>query len=309
MQDTSRAFCCDYAWVESVVNDYVPLWRQTGFDAVVAIARGGVVPGVMASCALSVPMHALAYDRKQRMVSWFSASKPVQGSRILLVEDIAGRGTTLVDCVAFLRQAGFEPVIFTLAYDAQSRITPDFGVKMPPRARAWFPWEREAITAEFGETGNQPARPEYDYASWAIDLDGILCPDIPKAHYQQDLEDALVRRDGLAPSQVLPGRDLRQLPIITGRPEQDRARTQQWLMRHGFHGSLTMRDAGRYTVEETALYKAHAILAGCYTHFLESDPVQALEIASHATVAKVLWWDGKRTLAVRATEVADINNV
>src|SRR5690606_17019672 len=108
MKDESRAFCCDYAWVESVVNEYVPSWRQMGFEALVAIARGGLVPGVMAASALDLPVYALEYDRSSRKVSWFTAQEPPSGAKILLVEDIAGRGTTLVDCLTFLRQHGFE---------------------------------------------------------------------------------------------------------------------------------------------------------------------------------------------------------
>src|SRR5699024_4756913 len=161
--------------------------------------------------------------------------------RILLVEDIAGRGTTLHDCLTFLRRHGAKITVFALAYDDESRITPDYGVRMPPGYRAWFPWERESITDAFAQTGNLPDQPEYAYAQWAIDLDGVLCADIHENDYLNDLDDALRRRDALPPSQQFPHPDVYHLPIITGRPEKDRARTRAWLDQHGFRGPLIMR--------------------------------------------------------------------
>ena len=303
----TKAYSCDYYWVESLISGYVAQWRQMGFDAVVAIARGGLAPGVMASTALSLPLHALGYNRAARRVSWFTQQTPPPGARILLVEDIAGRGTTLSDSVEFLRQGGFTIKVFTLAWDSQSRIVPDYGFQMPAGCRAWFPWERESITDAFGATGNLPGRPEHEYASWAMDLDGILLPDIPEDHYLRDLEAALLRRDTLEPHAVLPNRDLRALPIVTGRPEQDRVRTQAWLDRHGFSGRLIMRDEARHTAAQTALHKAQAIIEQRYTHFIESDAIQALEIANQVKVARVLWWNGSRAMAVYAHETPEMS--
>jgi|SRR5690625_3183480 len=303
-----KAFPFDYMQVEAVVSRYVANWRQKNFDAVVAVARGGLVPATMAATALDLPLHALFYQRQAREVSWFTQQKPQAGSKVLLVEDIAGRGTTLSDCVAFLDKQGFKFEVFTLAYDDESRLKPNYGVEMPSLSRAWFPWEREAITPAFSQTNNQPSRPEYEYASWAIDLDGILLPDIPDADYLSNLEQALQRRDQLQPFAVLPQVDVRNFPIITGRPEQDRERTQRWLDQHGFAGQLTMRDPVRYTVEQTAQYKAETVLQQGHTHFIESDAVQALEIASRVQVARVIWWDGSRALAVFANSVDHLSD-
>ncbi|MGB3291250.1 MAG: phosphoribosyltransferase [Burkholderiaceae bacterium] len=300
---TRSAFPYDYARIESVIAEFLPQWRGMGLDAVVAIARGGLVPAVMASTDLSLPLHALSYSREDRRVSWFSVSQPRPGARILLVEDIAGRGTTLADCVEFLRKQGYELAVFTLAYDADSRIKPDFGLEIPAGFRAWFPWERNSITPAFDQTGNRPGRPEHEYASWAIDLDGVLLMDLPEQQYALALNETLAQRDLLLPADILPGLDLDDVTIITGRPEQDRDRTQAWLDRHGFHGPLVMRDESRHTPQETARHKAEAILSRCHTHFIESDPVQALDIARIAKVARVIWWNGGQALAVYASPI------
>jgi hypothetical protein len=305
--EARSAFSYDYGRIESVVAGFVPQWRNMGFDAVVAIARGGLVPAVMASTELCIPLHALAYSRKDRGVSWFSTSRPPSGARILLVEDVAGRGTTLADCVEFLHRQGYDFRIFTLAYDRDSRITPDFGLEIPAGFRAWFPWERTSITPAFDQTRNSPDRPEYEYASWAIDLDGVLLMDLPEQQYAQALNETLAQRDLLLPADTLPGLDLTDTTIITGRPEQDRARTQAWLDRHGFHGPLIMRDESRHTPQQTASHKAEALLSRCHTHFIESDPIQALDIAHQAKVARVIWWNGGQALAVYASLVEHLH--
>jgi len=300
------AFPYDYARVEHVVSEYVPQWRGMGFQAVVAIARGGLAPAVIACTALDLPLYALSYDRRARRVSWFTAQTPPAGARVLLVEDIAGRGTTLSDSMDFLAASGYALNVFTLAYDAESRVRPDFGVAVPPGFRAWFPWERESVTQAYDATGNLPTRQPDAYASWAIDLDGILLPDLPSHLYDTDLAAALAQRDLLLPNAILPGRDLRALPIITGRPEQDRVRTQAWLRRHGFEGPLVMRDASRHSAAQTAEHKAQAIMAGCHTHFIESDMAQALEIAQRVKVARVYWWNGQTALSVYASPAAEL---
>ncbi|MBO9354177.1 hypothetical protein GG851_09235 [Bordetella petrii] len=306
MSPARATFPYDYARVEQVVARHVPQWRGMAFDAIVAIARGGLPAAMMACTALDLPLHALAYDRRARRVSWFTAQTPAPGARILLMEDIAGRGTTLSDSIDFLAASGYTFKVFALAYDAESRVRPDFGVEMPPGFRAWFPWERESVTPAYDVTHNLPCLPPDAYASWAIDLDGILLPDLAPHLYESDLAATLAQRDLLLPSACLPARDLSQLTVITGRPEQDRARTQDWLRRHGFRGALVMRDAARHTAQQTAEHKAQAIVSGCYTHFIESDMAQALEIARRVPVARVYWWNGQTALSVYASHAAEL---
>lgn len=304
----ATAFPYDYTRIEQLVASYIPSWRQQEFCGVVAVARGGLIPAVMISAALDIPLHAVAYDRASRTVSWYSATRPAAGSHVLLVEDIAGRGHTLADSLDFLQAHQVVARIFTLAYDTESRITPEFGVKIQPGYRAWFPWERESITDAYGATANQPAEREYTYASWAIDLDGVLLADLPEQSYLEALDDTLRTRDTLPPNTCLPDLDLEQVTIITGRPEQDRARTQQWLTCHGFHGPLVMRDPAIHDVSQTAQHKSQALLQRRHTHFVESDVEQALEIAQRTRIARVFWWNGHHALLVHASAVDVLKN-
>lgn len=305
MTRTAQAF--DYQAVAHTIDRWVPQWRTIGYSAVVAVARGGLIAGAMAASALSIPLYALEYRRPERRVSWYTRTTPAPGERVLLIDDIAGSGTTLVDCRDFLAR-DYPVDVCTLVSDAQSRLEPRWSVKLHEGLRAWFPWEREAITAAFDATGNQPAAPDYAYASWAIDLDGVLLADVPEAHYASDLHGALALRDTLAPAGELPPLELATVTIITGRPEIDRQRTERWLARHGFHGRLLMRDDDRFPVELTPEYKAWQLHAGCHTHFLESCPKQAIRIAQAAPVAKVYWWVGDGSAYLVRACAADLQN-
>ncbi len=54
-----------------------------------------------------------------------------------------------------------------------------------------------------------------------------------------------------------------------------------------------MRTPGTHdeSLAGAAAHKASAALAGGVTHFVESDPVQALLIAQQAPLLRVIWWD------------------
>jgi hypoxanthine phosphoribosyltransferase len=285
-------------WIESLQ----PALLDEQFAAALGILRGGAPLALMASHAVGVPVAFLRYERASRVVTWDSAlPMPAPGSKVLLCEDIAGRGFTLLDCIDFLERHGLIVRTLTGAFDELSRTRPDFGID----ARGYFalfPWERQAYTDRYRDdwTNNDagqraPMSSDHEYATYAIDLDGILLPDVPSTRYDEDLEAALNERDLLLPFESLPGIDLqRARAIITGRPEMDRERTQAWLDRHGFGKlELVMRtpDLHDQTPAGTAAHKAAAVLRCGVTHFIESDPVQAILIAQKAPLLRVIWWD------------------
>lgn len=122
---------------------------------------------------------------------------------------------------------------------------------------------------------------------------GILLPDIDAQYYEANLEEALLKRDALAPYSGLPARQ-RVKAIITGRPEMDRGRTLNWLSEHGFEGiELIMRDPSLHddSPNHVAQHKAQAALDLTCTHFVESDAIQAMLIAAAAPLLRVIWWD------------------
>jgi len=285
-------------WIESLQ----PALLAEHFTMTLGILRGGAPLALMVSHAVGTPVAFLRYDRGSRAVAWDSTLPvPPAGSKVLVCEDIAGRGFTLVDCIAFLRGHGLEVKTLTGAVDELSRTQPDYAID----ARGYFalfPWERQAYTERYREDwarveagAASGMADDHEYVTYAIDLDGILLPDVPLARYDEDLDAALAERDALLPFEVLPGIDLKRVrTIITGRPEMDRARTEAWLARHGFgHMQLVMRAPGTHddSPAGAAAHKAGAALRGGVTHFIESDPVQALLIAQQAPLLRVIWWD------------------
>jgi hypoxanthine phosphoribosyltransferase len=285
-------------WIESLQPELI----SEQFAAAIGILRGGGPLALMVSHAAGVPVAFLRYARATREVTWDSSLPiPAPGSKVLVCEDIAGRGFTLIDCITFLERHGLTVRTLTGAFDELSRTKPDFAID----ARGYFalfPWERQAYTDRYRDdwTANEagqraPMAEDHEYATYAIDLDGILLPDVPSARYEADLEAALNERDLLLPFETLPGIDLAHTrAIITGRPHMDRERTQAWLDRHGFgHLELVMRapDVHDHTPAGAAAHKAAAILRCGVTHFIESDPVQAILIAQKAPLLRVIWWD------------------
>jgi len=285
-------------WIESLQ----PALAAERFAAVVGILRGGAPLALMVSHATGAPVAFLRYQRATREVRWDSALPlPEPGSTVLLCEDIAGRGFTLTDCIAFLREHGLTVRTLTGAYDDLSRLRPDYSIDASGYF-ALFPWERQAYTDRYRADWTRDAAHEgalmlqdHEYAVYAIDLDGILLPDIPLTRYDEDLDAALHERDALVPFEKFPSIDIeRTRAIITGRPEMDRARTQLWLERFGFGQlELVMRTPGEHdeTPAGAAAHKAAAALRCGVTHFIESDPVQAIFIAQRAPLLRVIWWN------------------
>ncbi|RMV27660.1 Phosphoribosyltransferase [Pseudomonas amygdali pv. myricae] len=289
-----------YEYMDRWIASLQPALLEEAFSSIIGVLRGGAPIALMISHATGVEPAFLRYRRADRSVTWDSSVPlPPPGSKVLLCQDIAGAGHTLKDCLSFLQCRGLKIKILTVGFDDLSSIRPDYGID----GRGYFlqfPWERQAYTCAYrdrwkntggGRTGQMA--PDHEYDVYAIDLDGILLPDIPHQRYAADLHAALYERDHLEPFKQLP--PLGQVKaIITGRPEIDRVRTQAWLSRHG-HGEtpMIMRDTRLYndSPEQVSSHKAQAALQlGC-THFVESDPVQAILIAQHAPLLRVIWWD------------------
>lgn len=289
-----------YEHMDRWIASLQPALLEEAFSSVIGILRGGAPLALMVSHAIGVEPAFLRYRRADRGITWDSSVPiPPPGSKVLLCEDIAGVGDTLKDCLSFLQRRGLEVKILTAGFDELSCIRPDYGID----GRGYFlqfPWERQVRTRGYRDRWNETGggrtgqiAQDHKYDVYAIDLDGILLPDIPLQRYAADLHAALGERDRLKPFKQLPPLG-RVKTIITGRPEMDRARTQAWLSEHG-HGEtpMVMRDPRLFNdcPEQVASHKAQATLRlGC-THFIESDPVQAILIAQQAPLLRVIWWD------------------
>lgn len=275
--------------------DGVMAWRP---DAVAAILRGGVVPGTMTACMLALPLSMIGWDRPTGTTAWIGT--PPDGKRVLLVDDCCATGQTMQAVRTALLNQGLDCATLTIVHDPETtRYVPDFS--HPMRELFRFPWERgEATPAAraLRQTG-APADRSTEAPFIGLDLDGVFLPDVPRAHYERDLADALHRRHALQPFAVLPQFSAERAVVITGRADIDRAQTQAWLTQWGYPGlNLECRPADVLDdVAAVADYKARTATRWGCTHFIESDPEQAIRIAALAPHLLVSWWSADEARA------------
>ena len=111
-------------------------------DAVIGIARGGVVPAVLLSKFLKVKdMYVLKVRREGTERRIMAEIVPdVAGMHILLVEDMLETGKSMIAAKEYLEERGAEVKTTCLYTMPQSEIKPDFSLK-EVTAVVPFPWE------------------------------------------------------------------------------------------------------------------------------------------------------------------------
>jgi hypoxanthine phosphoribosyltransferase len=257
----------------AVLLDRAAAWQP---DVVAGIARGGVVPATMAATILALPLATIAYDRAAARGEWIG--EPPAGKRVLLVDDGCSTGGTMRTVRDMMLDEGRACLTLAVVHDPEhSDFTPDLS---HPMRELWrFPWERgEATPAGRAHraAGHGPDR-RTEQPFVGMEVDGVL------ADGDGEVEP------------VLPFFSDDRAAVITGRPESERARIAAWLARHG-HGGLALecRPDGLSDATRVARYKADtATRIGC-THFVESEPQQAILIAALAPHLIVTWWSAER---------------
>lgn len=144
-------------------------------------------------------------------------------------------------------------------------------------------------------------RPAMESDCFGVDMDGVLLPDVRRAHYRRDLPLALRVRHRLAPYSAdrLPAIDWGKAHIITGRPAMDYGVTREWLDAHGFAGCpLYCRDPAchDHSVEGTVAHKIDALTRIGVSVFLESELIQATLVARGCPTVDVIWWGRRHRL-------------
>lgn len=275
--------------------DSIAVWQP---NAVAAIVRGGLIPGTMASCTLAVPLFMINWTRETNVTHWIGS--PPDGGRLLLVDDCCATGQTMTSVKAALHSQGYDCATMTIVHDPETTsYVPDYSHPMTELFR--FPWERGEATpasrrlrATGAAADRATERPFY-----GLDLDGVFLPDLPRSDYVTDLAAAISRRHDLSLYPVLPHFAPERAVVITGRPEVDRVLTTNWLTRWGFeHLTLECRPPDvADNVSSVALYKAKTATRWGCTHFIESDPEQAIRIAAYAPHLVVNWWSAAEARA------------
>ncbi len=269
--------------------DRAARWKP---DAVAAIARGGLIPATMAASILALPLFILRSSRSDGTVAWMG-DKP-DGRRLLVVDDSCSTGTTLRRVSEALTGQGYACLTLTIVHDPEvTRFVPDLSHPMTELFR--LPWERGEATPTaraMRASGVEAERLVAEAPFVGLDLDGIFLPDIPRPDYAADLAGTLARRHALGPCDALPHFVPERAVLITGRHEMDRDKTREWLERHGHGGppvEFRPAEVGDDPVS-VAAYKAQAATRWGCTHFIESEPEQAIRIAALAPHLIVSWW-------------------
>jgi len=118
--------------VSRLIDRIVP--QVTGpFDALVAITRGGIVPGGLLSERLRIQQVFIAsvyfFKAEDEALDWpiflqFPDDNLLQGKRILVVDDIWDTGVTITNVRERIAQAGGECVTLVLHYRPATSVTP-----------------------------------------------------------------------------------------------------------------------------------------------------------------------------------------
>jgi hypoxanthine phosphoribosyltransferase len=297
-----------YAQISQWIDSLAEALRAERFVAVAAVLRGGLFPAQCAAFVTGAPIAFIRYDRGIQVASW--QGEPPPAGRLLLCDDIAGHGHTLVHCRALVERTHPDHRVLTVVSDELSRLCPDWSMRRP-HVQTVLPWEREVVSPLFrhdywhadGAHGRQPMQSDHCYRRWGIALDGVLCADLPQQHCERGMAHALATRDAQPRSRNAPGLTVRHHVIVTGRPLEDRERTRAWLDACGYAGiEVHHRDPARHDHDDASVagHKAAAAERLGLTDFLESCPRQAVLIAASAPHLRVFWWRDGEPMLVNA---------
>lgn len=244
-----------------------------GVDLVVGIPRSGMIPAYTIGLHLNLPVMSVdafsanrfeGHGRTRPILK--TVDTPLEAKRILLVDDSCYTGNSLYECVASVRQSGYQGEIITFAVIVEPSVKNKvdiwaLSVEMP-RVFEWNLFHHKVI----GDA--------------CLDFDGVLCVE-PSEKVNDDGERY---RDFLlnAPPLYLPSTKVAH--IVSARLEKYRPECEAWLKKHGVeYGQLHLLNVA--TQEERRRTKAHILhKISVYREsgsamFVESSEWQAVQIA------------------------------
>jgi hypoxanthine phosphoribosyltransferase len=247
-------------------------------DAVVGIARGGLIPATMAATMLALPLGYIACQRGARRANWIG---PPLGERVLLVDDGCSTGHTLATVRTALCDEGRACLTLAIVHDPDcSDYTPDLS---HPMRELWrFPWERGEATPRARASRVQRSETDGPQADLAREAPFVGV----------DFDVLARRRDQRDPLAGLPLVTADRAAIVGVFAAGERGRAEAFLARSG-HGRLRLEcrpDSVPDNPGSLARYKATAATRWGCTHFIEADPAQSILLAATAPHLLVIWW-------------------
>ncbi len=141
--------------VNKLIQTLVPSLETYEYDVVIAITRGGIVPGGIIAEQLGIQQVLVAsvdfYQDEEHDLDWpvfmqFPADSFLRGKQVLIVDDVWYRGKEVLSVTDRVEQAGGQPISVVLHYKPSFSIfedkAPDF---YAAETEEWiiYPWEVE----------------------------------------------------------------------------------------------------------------------------------------------------------------------
>ncbi len=140
-----------YDFIHDSCSVIVDLIHHAGYqpNIIIGLARGGLVPAVILSHMLEIPMISVAYSSKygEGERTCVNELPLITDRKILLVDEIADSGNTLYEVTGFYNHKKRNSVRTAVLYYKQQThkvIIPNYvGVTIPEDAPfVYFPWEK-----------------------------------------------------------------------------------------------------------------------------------------------------------------------
>ncbi len=152
MDDTKRIYL---SWrdVDKLISGLVRQLAAHTYDVVIAITRGGIIPGAIIAERLAIQQVLVAsvdfYEDEEHDFDWpifmqFPAGSFLRGKQVLIVDDIWDRGKQTVNVSERVKQSGGKPFSVVLHYKPHRSQFPE---KLPDfyavETKDWiiYPWE------------------------------------------------------------------------------------------------------------------------------------------------------------------------
>ncbi|QWI73121.1 hypothetical protein ER45_029685 (plasmid) [Bacillus mycoides] len=247
--------------------------KEQNFDGIVIIMRGGSFPGIHLAFLTGLHYYLLEYDRPNSAVRWMDKF-PKKG-KMLLVEDFAGMGKTLIDCKQFLLDFDYQVSTLVVCKDLKSATVPDYYCFNCNRADARFilPWERYSVNKFTVETSTGQRMADYDYERTLYDL-GLV----------NAVSNSIEEKDGFITvskgSSMLGYKILAENPIIFGDSEIEKS----------------------LNLTKLALWKGLKSIQYGYTHLTLESCEEAVFVAEKFPELRVCWWNKGMPINIQAAK-------
>lgn len=120
--------------VEQLINAVIPQLKTRHYDSLLAITRGGIIPGGLIAEKLGITKVLVAsvdfYSDEKSKMDWpvfmqFPVDSLLYGDRVLIVDDLWDRGREVTSVKERVEQAGGKATTFVMHYKPQRSIFPD----------------------------------------------------------------------------------------------------------------------------------------------------------------------------------------